>query len=45
METTLILAQGALPISRDGLPAGSIGASGATAEQDEECAKAGLDVL
>ncbi len=42
---TMVPAQGALPIYRDGALIGAIGGSGGTAEQDEECAQAGLDAL
>jgi uncharacterized protein GlcG (DUF336 family) len=37
--------QGALPISRNKQPAGAIGCSGASAQQDEDAAKAGLGVF
>lgn len=33
---------GGLPVVRDGRVIGGIGASGGTAVQDEECARAGL---
>lgn len=37
--------QGAVPIVRNNQPAGAIGCSGASSQQDEEAAKAGLGVL
>ena len=41
----MLPAQGAVPVVRDGELIGAIGGSGATAEQDEECANAGLAAL
>ena len=41
----LVPAQGAVPVHRDGELIGAIGGSGATAEEDEVCAKAGLAAL
>ena len=41
----MLAAQGAVPIYQNDELVGAIGASGATAEQDEECAVAGLAVL
>jgi uncharacterized protein GlcG (DUF336 family) len=41
----MVPAQGAVPIIRDGDIVGAIGGSGGTAQQDEDCAKAGLAVL
>jgi uncharacterized protein GlcG (DUF336 family) len=41
----LVPAQGALPILRSGELIGAIGGSGGTAQQDEECARAGLAAL
>ena len=41
----MVPAQGAVPIRRDGVLVGAIGGSGATAEEDEICAKAGLAAL
>ncbi len=41
----MIPAQGAVPIRQNGELVGAIGASGATAQQDEDCAQAGLDAL
>jgi uncharacterized protein GlcG (DUF336 family) len=37
--------QGGLPIEVDGKVIGAIGVSGATSEQDEQCARAGLATL
>ena len=41
----MLPAQGAVPVHKDGLLVGAIGGSGATGQQDEDCAKAGLDAL
>ena len=41
----MLAAQGAVPVRKDGELAGAIGGSGATGEQDEDCAKAGLAAL
>lgn len=41
----MVPAQGALPILRSGELIGAIGGSGGTAQQDEECARAGLAAL
>ena len=41
----MILHQGALPIIRDGVVIGACGVGGGTAQEDEDCAKAGLDTL
>ena len=38
-------ARGAVPILRNGLIDGACGVGGGTAEQDEECARAGIGVL
>ena len=45
MGGRMLPAQGAVPILKDGELVGSIGGSGATAQQDEECAQAGLAAL
>ena len=45
MGGRMLPAQGAVPVVKDGSLAGAIGGSGATAEQDEECARAGLAAL
>ena len=41
----MIPAQGALPITQNGQLVGAIGGSGGTAQQDEDCARAGLAAL
>ena len=41
----LIIFPGGLPIVADGTIIGGIGVSGATGDQDEECAQAGLDAV
>ena len=41
----MIPAQGALPITQNGQLVGAIGGSGGTAQQDEDCARAGLEAL
>lgn len=41
----MLPAQGAVPIIQNGELVGAIGGSGATAQQDEECAQAGLAAL
>ena len=41
----MLPAQGAVPIRQDGELVGAIGASGASSQQDEDCAQAGLDAL
>ncbi len=45
MGGKMLPARGAVPVVKDGAVVGSIGGSGATAEQDEECAQAGLAAL
>ena len=45
MGGRMLPAQGAVPIHKNGELVGSIGGSGATAQQDEECAQAGLAAL
>ena len=42
MGGRMLPAQGALPVYKDGVLVGAIGTSGATAQQDEDCAIAGL---
>lgn len=37
--------QGALPIYRDGRVIGAAGASGGTGQEDEDCARAGIEAL
>ena len=41
----MLPAQGAVPVLKDGELVGAIGGSGATGQQDEDCAKAGLATL
>ncbi len=41
----MLAAQGAVPVYQSGELVGAIGASGATAEQDEECAQAGAAAI
>ena len=41
----LIIFPGGLPIIADGTVIGGVGVSGATGDQDEECAQAGLDAV
>ncbi len=45
MGGRMLPAQGAVPVLKNGELVGSIGGSGATAQQDEECAQAGLAAL
>ena len=45
MGGRMLPAQGAVPVLRDGELLGAIGGSGATAQQDEDCAQAGLAAL
>lgn len=45
MGGKMLPARGAVPVVQDGAVVGAIGGSGATAEQDEECAQAGLAAL
>jgi uncharacterized protein GlcG (DUF336 family) len=41
----LVIFGGGLPIVADGVRIGGIGVSGGSAEQDEECARAGLEAI
>ncbi len=41
----LIMGQGAVPILRDGIVDGACGVGGGTAQQDEDCARAGAAKL
>jgi uncharacterized protein GlcG (DUF336 family) len=41
----LVIFGGGLPIVADGVRIGGIGVSGGSAEQDEECARAGLKAI
>ena len=45
MGGRMLPAQGAVPLHKNGELVGAIGGSGATAQQDEECAQAGSAVL
>ena len=45
MAGRLIMGQGAVPIMRDGEVIGACGVGGGTAEEDEECARAGIDAI
>ncbi|MCH7737850.1 MAG: heme-binding protein [Chloroflexi bacterium] len=40
-----IPSQGGLPVIRDGALDGAVGVGGGTSQQDEDCAKAGIDSL
>ncbi len=41
----MFLGQGAVPIVRNGVVEGACGVGGATSQQDEDCARAGVDRL
>jgi glc operon protein GlcG len=41
----MIMGQGAVPIIRDGVVIGACGVGGGTSQQDEDCARAGVDLL
>ncbi len=45
MAGRLIMGQGAVPIMRDGGVIGACGVGGGTSEEDEECARAGIDAI
>ena len=45
MNGRFIMGQGALPILRDGELIGACGVGGGTSEEDEQCARAGIDTL
>jgi glc operon protein GlcG len=45
MGGRMLPARGAVPVSKTGELVGAIGASGATAEQDEQCAQAGAAAI
>ena len=45
MGGRMLPAQGAVPVLKDGELVGAIGGSGATAQQDEDCAQAGMAAL
>ncbi len=40
-----IMGQGALPITRDGEIVGACGVGGGTSQEDEDCARAGIDAI
>jgi glc operon protein GlcG len=44
-QNRMVFHQGAVPITRDGKVIGAVGVSGASAAQDEEVAKAGVEAL
>ena len=44
-QNRMVFHQGAVPITRDGQVIGAVGVSGASAAQDEEVAKAGVEAL
>ncbi|MDP6692118.1 MAG: heme-binding protein [Alphaproteobacteria bacterium] len=41
----MIMGQGAVPIIRDGVVEGACGVGGGTGQEDEDCARAGVDLL
>ena len=41
----MMMGQGAVPIIRNGVVEGACGVGGATAQEDEDCARAGVDLL
>ena len=41
----MILGQGAVPIIRNGVVEGACGVGGGTSQEDEDCARAGVEVL
>ena len=41
----MILGQGAVPIQRNGVVIGACGVGGGTAQEDEDCARAGVERL
>jgi uncharacterized protein GlcG (DUF336 family) len=41
----MMLGQGAVPIVRDGVVVGACGVGGGTAQEDEDCARAGVEAL
>jgi uncharacterized protein GlcG (DUF336 family) len=41
----MMLGQGAVPIIRNGVVEGACGVGGGTAQEDEDCARAGVDLL
>jgi uncharacterized protein GlcG (DUF336 family) len=45
MAGRLIMGQGAVPIMRDGEVIGACGVGGGTAQEDEDCARTGIDAI
>ena len=45
MNGRFIMGQGAVPILRDGEVIGACGVGGGTSEEDEQCARAGIDAI
>ena len=41
----MIMGQGAVPIIRDGVVEGACGVGGGTSQEDEDCARAGVELL
>lgn len=41
----MIMGQGAVPILRDGIVLGACGVGGGTSQEDEDCARAGVEAL
>jgi glc operon protein GlcG len=41
----MIMGQGAVPIIRNGIVEGACGVGGGTSQQDEDCARAGIELL
>ena len=41
----MIMGQGAVPILRDGIVLGACGVGGGTSQEDEDCARAGVDAF
>jgi glc operon protein GlcG len=41
----MIMGQGAVPILRNGVVEGAVGVGGGTSQQDEDCARAGVEAL
>ena len=41
----MMLGQGGMPILRDGVVVGACGVGGGSAQQDEDCARAGIELL
>ncbi len=41
----MIMGQGAVPVIRNGVVEGACGVGGGTAQEDEDCARAGVDLL